>query len=432
MAVRTRSTGARAAIAAARIGQSERERLQRAVKDIESSISDYNKEVSRRKKRSGNWAILKKLGQGLTTLAQYGVTGPLSPYVAGFGLAMTGIGAQQERKEIKEYKKSAKRIDAGAADPLSKLLFVGQEAKDVARGAKDIRGQAISEGDLARQRATIQMALDIGGGIVGAGQAGTFDKFGDISGFLNKPLGGKYITDPGAGGTALEKLTYQTLQSKQPSVGSILGGATPFEQELGGQMYELGTQALNREYFRPSRKLPQGFNVGNLSDVAQNRQPVPDRTAQRPSLSSFLPDVSMPDFDFPGSVDTGYAKAQAEELAGGPYPDVDWSDYITQSDYAQRVAEATPITKEIAERTHPTISEWSKPHQWLRSQARDLRKGQITERIQKETGRHVPKANLSFMDYLKHYRPTRPFESYRAAKSIMPWDQLMALKPWTR
>ena len=432
MAVRTRSTGARAAIAAARIGQSERERLQRAVKDIESSISDYNKEVSRRKKRSGNWAILKKLGQGLTTLAQYGVTGPLSPIVGGAGLAMTTIGAQQERKEIKEYKKSAKRIDAGAADPLSKLLFVGQEAKDVARGAKDIRGQAISEGDLARQRATIQMALDIGGGIVSAGQAGTFDKLGDISGFLNKPLGGKYITDPGAGGTALEKLTYQTLQSKQPSVGSILGGATPFEQELGGQMYELGTQALNREYFRPSRKLPQGFDVGNYSDFTQNIQPVPDRTAQGTSLSSFLPDASMPEFDFPGSVDTGYAKAQAGELAGGPYPDVDWSDYITQSDYAQRVAESTPITKEIAERTHPRISEWSKPHQWRLGQARENRNLRIADRIYKETGRHVNQANLSFMDWLKYSELGDYGKSWSSAKSQMPWDQLMALKPWTR
>ena len=179
-------------------------------------------------------------------------------------------------------------------------------------------------------------------------------------------------------------------------------------------------------------KIEKGFNVGNYSDFTQNIQPVPDTPAQGTSLSSFLPDAPMPEFDFPGSVDTGYAKAQAGELAGGPYPDVDWSDYITQSDYAQRFAEATPITKEIAERTHPTISEWSKPHQWLRSQARDWRKGQITERIQDETGRRVPQANLSFMDYLKHYRPTRPFESYRAAKSIMPWDELMASKPWTR
>ena len=198
-------------------------------------------------------------------------------------------------------------------------------------------------------------------------------------------------------------------------------------------MYELGTQALNREYFRPWKEIEQGFDVGNYSDFAQNRQPVPDRTAQRHSLSSFLPDVSMPEFDFPGSVDTGYYKAQAE-LAGGSYPDVDWSDYITQSDYAQRHAEGTPITKEIAERTHPRISEWIKPYQWLRGKARENRNTRIAERILMDTGykRHVNKANLSFMDRLKYSKLGDYGKSWSSAKSLMPWDELMALKPWTR
>ena len=449
MALRTRSTGARAAIAASRISQSERERLQRAVKDIESSIIGYKEKTSGIKHRLRNYGLLKKLGQGLTTLAQIGVTGPLSPVVGGVGLAVTGLGSYGEKRETKGFKKGAEGIDVSAADPLSDLLFVGREAKDVARGAKDIREEAILQGKLADQKANIQMALDIGKGIIGAGQAGTFDKFGDISGFLNKPLGGKYITDPGADASPLQKLTFQALQTKQPSVGSLLGGASPYEQDLGGQIYERGTRALNREYFRPWKKIDQGMDVGNYSDWVQNQWAVESAVAQsedpvgRRSLRSYLPNFQLPNIQFdvdteynkrqmrelaggpydPFSmsdmdmsniqfdVDTEYAKAQAQELAGGPYSPINWSDYATQSDYAQRVAESIPITKEIPKRTLPTISEWAKPYNIMGDRARELRKDKIIEAIRGDTGWNVTEP--TFLDWLKYYRPSRPLKRAR-------------------
>ena len=415
MALRTRSTGARAAIAASRISQSERERLQRAVKDIESSIIGYKEKTSGIKHRLRNYGLLKKLGQGLTTLAQIGVTGPLSPVVGGVGLAVTGLGSYGEKRETKGFKKGAEGIDVSAADPLSDLLFVGREAKDVARGAKDIREEAILQGKLADQKANIQMALDIGKGIIGAGQAGTFDKFGDISGFLNKPLGGKYITDPGADASPLQKLTFQALQTKQPSVGSLLGGASPYEQDLGGQIYERGTRALNREYFRPWKKIDQGMDVGNYSDWVQNQRAVESAVAQsedpvgRRSLRSYLPNFQLPNIQF--DVDTEYAKAQAQELAGGPYSPINWSDYATQSDYAQRVAESIPITKEIPKRTLPTISEWAKPYNIMGDRARELRKDKIIEAIRGDTGWNVTEP--TFLDWLKYYRPSRPLKRAR-------------------
>ena len=63
MALRTRSTGARAAIAASRISQSERERLQLAVDNIEASIKRYNKEKKSRSGKAKKWGSWKKLSK---------------------------------------------------------------------------------------------------------------------------------------------------------------------------------------------------------------------------------------------------------------------------------------------------------------------------------------------------------------------------------
>ena len=290
MAVRTRSIGARAAIAAARISQSERERLQRAVDDIEASIKKYNKEKKYRSWRAqarGNW---KRLFKGITTIASYASKVPglqgIAAVAGGVGLAGTTIFASQEAKERSEYIKSAKRIDTGYAKPLESLLFAGEEARRVTEGAEDIRGQAIESGRIDKQKAILDFAINVGSSIVSAGQAGGLG--GGTKEFLNKPLGEQYLTKPVEGASTLDKLSYDYMKSLQPSVGSLLGGVSPYEQELAASA------------------------VGNLknifSDPVLSDPVLPEVSMQdRPTLGSFTPNLY--DYEYWQNKEvTGHAK----------------------------------------------------------------------------------------------------------------------------
>ena len=269
MAVRTRSTGARAAIAAARISQSERERLQRAVDDIEASIKRYNEEKKSRSGKAKKWGSWKKLFKGITTIASYAAKVPglqgIAAIAGGVSLAGTTIAGSQEAKERSEYIKSAKRIDTGYAKPLESLLFAGEEARRVTEGAEDIRGQAIESGRIDKQKAILDFAINVGSSIVSAGQAGGLG--GGTKEFLNKPLGEQYLTKPVEGASTLDKLSYDYMKSLQPSVGSLLGGVSPYEQELAASA------------------------VGNLKNIFSD--PVlPEVSMQdRPTLGSFTPNL---------------------------------------------------------------------------------------------------------------------------------------------
>ena len=92
MALRTRSTSARAAIAASRIKQSETERLQSAIRDMEKAIGKYNKDKKKRSNKRGLWGALGKLGSIVTKAGAY-VGNPL---IAGAGLAVSGVSGYAE------------------------------------------------------------------------------------------------------------------------------------------------------------------------------------------------------------------------------------------------------------------------------------------------------------------------------------------------
>ena len=68
MAVRTVSPLARSIGASAQIGRSERDRLQKAVRKLEKDLADYAKTQQRRTSQKGRWKILRKIGEGITTL----------------------------------------------------------------------------------------------------------------------------------------------------------------------------------------------------------------------------------------------------------------------------------------------------------------------------------------------------------------------------
>jgi hypothetical protein len=92
MAVRTVSPLARSIGASAQIGRSERDRLQAAVRQLEKDLSIYAKKQKSRTKKKGRWKILRKIGQGLTTVGA--LTG--NPVLAGIGLAITSGGGFAE------------------------------------------------------------------------------------------------------------------------------------------------------------------------------------------------------------------------------------------------------------------------------------------------------------------------------------------------
>ena len=262
MALRTRSTSARAAVAASRIKQSETERLQSAIKDMEDAISKYNSDKEKRSNKQGLWGALGKLGNIVTKAGAY-IGNPL---VAGAGLAVSGVSGYAEGSLSKKQSEKAEDIRTDFADPLSNLLFVGQTAKDVSKGAENIKS--------AEEQVTDdQYASDlfrIGSGLamqtVAAGQAGTFDSVvGGTSDFLNKPLL-DLGEAPGDDADSMTKFLYNQRKSAVPSVGQLLGGVSPAQQQMG-QNFMQG--------FRDSKEIAsanqQGFDT--LSNMGSEGVP---------------------------------------------------------------------------------------------------------------------------------------------------------------
>lgn len=226
MALRTRSTSARAAIAASRIKRSETQRLQSAIKDMEAAIEKYNKDKEKRSNKKGLWNALGKLG-GFITKAGAFIGNPL---LGGAGLAISGVSGYAEGSLSKSQSEKAEQIRTDFTEPLSNLLFVGQDAKDVQKGAENLKS--------AEEQATDeQYASDlfrIGTGLaiqsVTAGQAGTFGK--GTADFLNKPLI-DLGEAPGEGADEMTKFLYNQRKNLTPSTGQLLGGVSPAQQQMG-------------------------------------------------------------------------------------------------------------------------------------------------------------------------------------------------------
>ena len=226
MALRTRSTSARAAIAASRIKQSETERLQSAIRDMEKAIGKYNKDKKKRSNKRGLWGALGKLGSIVTKAGAY-VGNPL---IAGAGLAVSGVSGYAEGSLSKKQAEKAEGIRTNFADTLSNLLFVGQTAKEVSKGAKNLKS-------IEEQTTDEQYAADlfrIGSGLamqtVTAGQAGVLGE--GTADFLNKPLL-DLGEAPGKDADAMTKFLYNQRKSASPSVGQLLGGVSPAQQQMG-------------------------------------------------------------------------------------------------------------------------------------------------------------------------------------------------------
>lgn len=289
MALRTRSTSARAAIAASRIKQSETERLQSAIKDMEKAIAKYNKDKKKRSNKRGLWGALGKLGSIVTKAGAY-VGNPL---VAGAGLAVSGVSGYAEGSLSKKQAEKAEDIRTDFADPLSNLLFVGQTAKDVSRGAENLKS-------IEEQTTDEQYAADlfrIGSGLamqtVTAGQAGTFDSIlGGTSDFLNKPLL-DLGEAPGDDADAMTKFLYNQRKSASPSVGQLLGGVSPAQQQMGQNFMEGVT----------SRRISKGNQqaLDELSNLGSGQTPdlgfdmtgmIQETPMEMPSFASLNPDYA--------------------------------------------------------------------------------------------------------------------------------------------
>lgn len=276
MALRTRSTSARAAIAASRIKQSETERLQSAIKEMESAIEKYNKDKQKRSNKRGLFSALGKLGSIVTKAGAY-VGNPL---VAGAGLAVSGISGYAEGSLSKKQAEKAEDIRTDFTEPLSNLLFVGQTAKDVQKGAENLKS-------IEEQATDEQYAADlfrIGTGLavqsVTAGQAGTFGE--STSDFLNKPLL-DLGEAPGEDADAMTKFLYNQRKSASPSVGQLLGGVSPAQQQMGQnfmqrirsrQIAESNQQASDALLNLGSGEVPDlGFNMTNMVQETPMQMP---------------------------------------------------------------------------------------------------------------------------------------------------------------
>lgn len=285
MALRTRSTSARAAIAASRIKQSETERLQSAIKDMEDAIGKYNSDKKKRSNKQGLWGALGKLGSIVTKAGAY----TLNPIVAGAGLAVSGVSGYAEGSLSKKQSEKAEDIRTDFADPLSNLLFVGQTAKDVSKGAENLKS--------AEEQATDeQYAADlfrIGSGLamqtVTAGQAGTFGS--SASDFLNKPLL-DLGEAPGDDADPMTKFLYNQRKSATPSVGQLLGGVSPAQQQMG-QSFMQGIE--DRASANIAGANQQGFDA--LSNIGSGQAPdlgfdMIETPTEIPSFDSLSPGIS--------------------------------------------------------------------------------------------------------------------------------------------
>ena len=288
MALRTRSTSARAAIAASRIKQSETERLQSAIKDMENAITKYNNDKNKRSNKRGLWGALGKLGSIVTKAGAY-VGNPL---VAGAGLAVSGVSGYAEGSLSKKQSEKAEDIRTDFTDPLSNLLFVGQTAKDVQRGAENLKSteeQATDEqyaSDLFRIGSGLAMQT------VTAGQAGTFDSVvGGTSDFLNKPLL-DLGEAPGDNADPMTKFLYNQRKSATPSVGQLLGGVSPAQQQMG-QSFMQGIE--DRASANIAEANQQGFDA--LSNIGSGQAPdlgfdMIETPTEIPSFDSLSPGIS--------------------------------------------------------------------------------------------------------------------------------------------
>jgi hypothetical protein len=273
MAVRTVSPLARSIGASAQIGRSERDRLQAAVRQLEKDLSIYAKKQKSRTKKKGRWKILRKIGQGLTTVGA--LTG--NPVLAGIGLAVTSGGGFAEGSVSKAQVGGAKGIKTGAADPLSDLLFVGRTAREVKAGAEEYKGSQVGAFEARYEQDIFDIGVSVLTSMAGAGQAGTFGGTAytaaipgveasegvaavaaqeaggtGIQGFLTKPVV-PYGQAPGADATAMERYLYQSRKMTTPSYGSLLGGVSPYEQQIFGE--PLSRLGKGLDYgFKPTSK----------------------------------------------------------------------------------------------------------------------------------------------------------------------------------
>ena len=268
MAVRTVSPLARSIGASAQIGRSERDRLQAAVKKLEKDLASYAEKQAGRTKKKGKWKILRKIGEGITTIGA--LTG--NPVLAGIGLAATGVGGGGEGAMSKSQIAQAEGIRTGAADPLSDLLFVGRTARDVKSGAEEYKGSQVGAFQSQYEQDVVDIGFSVIKSMVGAGQAGTFGGTpytpavpgveavpasdgmqaveavaaqeaggAGIQGFLTKPV--IPYGPPPVNGTAMEKYLYESRKFATPSYGSLAGGVSPYEQQVFGEpLSALGTK----------------------------------------------------------------------------------------------------------------------------------------------------------------------------------------------
>ena len=287
MAVRTVSPLARSIGASAQIGRSERDRLQKAVRDLEKGLADYAKTQQRRTSQKGRWKVLRKIGEGLTTIGA--LTG--NPVLAGIGLAVTSGGGAGEGVMSATQVKGAEGIKTGAADPLSNLLFVGKTVRDVRSGAEEYKGSQVGAFQSQYEQDVVDIGFSVIKSMVGAGQAGTFggtpytpavpgvEGSGDVAavaaqeaggtgiqGFLTKPI--TPYGPPPVDGTAMEKYLYESRKMATPSYGSLLpGGVSPYEQQVFGEpLSALGTKirgSVGSGFEFPKFKFPK-FKLPNF------------------------------------------------------------------------------------------------------------------------------------------------------------------------
>ena len=154
----------------------------------------------------------------------------------------------------------ARKIETEAAKRLEGLLFVGEQAVEVGAGASTYKSGQVSTTKDYRTKTFYDGVLDFGKSLVAAGQAGTFDTetFGSVSDVLNKPL--YEGAELGEDATKIDKLADKFLTSKSPSIGSVLGGVTPQEQEVYG--------GAIKDFFTPVNSITGGTTSNVVSNVS--------------------------------------------------------------------------------------------------------------------------------------------------------------------
>ena len=227
MALRTVSPSARASLISSVIGQSERERLQKAVDAIESSFSSYKSKADRRKKQSGYYNVAKFAGDRLLDFAATGASQAFTPIVSTIGATLKSIGSLGKERLAAATKRDAQSISTSALDPLSQLLFVGEQAKNVSIGADQIKEKAKLDASNQLTKARIGIAKDVGSTGIQLGQAGSFGS--NVQDFLNKPLG-DFIPEVEEDSSVAEAISIMQAKADQQSVGSLLGGVTPYQR----------------------------------------------------------------------------------------------------------------------------------------------------------------------------------------------------------